>query len=144
MRGLLSSLILHDKVVTTEAKAKQLKQKVERLISRSKNLDLSARRKIRSLLPEKIAAEKLIERIAPQFKERIGGYVRVIKLPQRRGDNAPMARIEFVEKIAEAAPKKPTKQRKPAQKSAKVTRKVRVNPRSSRNAKKPRNKSKRS
>lgn len=124
MRGLLSSLILHDKVVTTEAKAKELKQRVEKLISRSKKLDLVSRRRILSLLPEEPAAKKLFERIVPQFKDRVGGYVRIIKLPSRKGDHSPMARVEFVEKIAEATPKELKKQLKSARKPARVMRKV--------------------
>lgn len=99
MRQLLSSLILHGKITTTEARAKFLKREVERFISRSKKLDLVARRRVLALLPEKEAARKFWEQIVPQFKKREGGYVRVVKLPHRRGDNAPMARIEFVEEI---------------------------------------------
>ncbi len=99
MRQLLSSLILHGKITTTEARAKLLKREIERFISRSKKLDLVARRRVLALLPEKEAAKKFWEQIIPQFKKREGGYVRVIKLPNRRGDNAPMARIEFVEEI---------------------------------------------
>lgn len=94
-------MILKEKIVTTEAKAKQLKQEIERLVSRSKKLDLTTRRRLLSFLHEKSAAEKLFERIVPQFQERVGGYVRVIKLPARRGDRAPMARVEFVEAIKE-------------------------------------------
>lgn len=101
VRGLLSSLVLREKIVTTEAKAKFLKREIERLISRSKKLDLAARRRVLALLPEKEAAEKLFERIVPQFLDRVGGYVRVIKLPPRRGDQAPLARVEFVEGIKE-------------------------------------------
>jgi len=99
VRNLLSFLIVHGKIETTEARAKNLKKEVERLISRSKKLDLVTRRYILALLPDKAAAEKLFGEVVPQFKERIGGYVRVVKLPPRRGDNAPMARVEFVEEI---------------------------------------------
>ncbi|GMR19306.1 MAG: 50S ribosomal protein L17 [Patescibacteria group bacterium] len=101
MRQLLSSLILHGKIVTIEARAKTLKRETERLISRSKRLDIAARRRILSILPEKEAAEKLFDRIIPQFQNRVGGYVRVVKLPHRRGDHAPLARVEFVEEIKE-------------------------------------------
>jgi len=104
VRQLLSSLITHGKLTTTEARAKALKREIERLISRSKKLDLTTRRRILSLLPEKSAAHRFLEQIVPQFKDRVGGYVRVVKLPPRRGDNAPMARVEFVEKIKEKAP----------------------------------------
>ena len=119
MRQLLSPLITHGKVTTTEARAKSLKREIERLISRSKKLDLTTRRRILSLLPEKSAAHRFLNQVVPQFKDRVGGYVRVVKLPPRRGDQAPMARVEFVEEIKEktAVPKEvkeaPAK-RKPA------------------------------
>ncbi len=105
VRNLISSLVLHSRVTTTEARAKNLKREVERIISRSKNLDLVARRRILSLFPKTVAA-KLLDRVIPQFKDRIGGYVRVIKLPHRLGDNAPMGRVEFVEEIKEPAKSK--------------------------------------
>jgi len=105
-RRQLCSLILHEKVTTTEARAKLLKREAERLISRSKRLDLTTRRRLLAFLPEKPAAEKLFERIVPQFTSRVGGYVRVIKLPPRRGDQAPLARVEFVEEIKTKGRKK--------------------------------------
>lgn len=131
MRQLLSSLILHGKITTTEARAKLLKREIERFISRSKKLDLVARRRVLALLPEKEAAKKFWEQIIPQFKKREGGYVRVIKLPNRRGDNAPMARIEFVEEIKAvkfekketAGEKKVTKGKQPV-KTARTMKKV--------------------
>lgn len=147
MRQLLSSLILHGKVTTTEARAKFLKREVERFISRSKKLDLVARRRVLALLPEKEAAKKFWEQIVPQFKKREGGYVRVVKLPHRRGDNAPMARIEFVEEIKAvksekketAGEKKAVKGKQPV-KTAGTTKKVAKKT----NAKNKSNKSKRS
>lgn len=103
MRQLFSSLIEREKVVTTEAKAKLLKREVDREISRSKRLDLVTHRRALGLFSGKKLVEKFLGQIVPQFKNRIGGYVRVIKLPYRRGDQAPMARIEFVEEIKKSA-----------------------------------------
>lgn len=109
MRQLFSPLIEYGKITTTEAKAKVLKRQMERLISRSKKLDLVVRRKILALFPQKQISRKFLEQVVPQFsakggsaaggKERVGGYVRVVKLPHRLGDHAPMARVEFVEEI---------------------------------------------
>jgi len=103
LRNQIADLILSGFLVTTEARAKTLKVGVERLISRTKSLDLAARRRVLAFLPKKPAAKKLLEQIVPQFKDRVGGYVRVVKLPPRRGDNAPMARVEFVEEITGGA-----------------------------------------
>lgn len=100
-RNQIAALILHGSLITTEARAKVLKSEVERLISRSGRADLATRRRILAFLQKNKAAKKLFGQIVPQFKNRKGGFVRVVKLPPRRGDNAPMARVEFVEKIAE-------------------------------------------
>lgn len=105
-RNQVSDLVLYGSLITTEARAKILKTEVERLISRAKKTDLATRRRVLAFLPSDRAAKKLFEQIVPQFMERVGGYVRVVKLPPRRGDNAPMARVEFVEKIAESAEEK--------------------------------------
>ena len=106
MRQLLSSLIQHGKIVTTQTKAKALKREVERLISRSKSLNLTVRRKALAIFSQKKLVEKFLGSVVPQFMERVGGYVRVVKLPPRRGDQAPMARVEFVEEIKELVAKK--------------------------------------
>ena len=126
MQKLLSSLIQHDKIVTTQTKAKALKREVERLISRSKSLNLTVRRRVLATFSQKKVAEKFLSQVVPQFKERVGGYVRVVKLPPRRGDQAPLARVEFVEEIKGAVEKKAepkaaaakTPAKKPAAKSA--------------------------
>jgi len=126
VQKLLSSLIQHDKIVTTQTKAKALKREVERLISRSKSLNLTVRRRVLATFSQKKVAEKFLNQVVPQFKERVGGYVRVVKLPPRRGDQAPLARVEFVEEIKGAVEKKAepkaaaakTPAKKPAAKSA--------------------------
>ncbi len=146
VRQLLNSLITHNKLVTTESRAKLLKKEVERLISRSKRLDLTVRRRALALFSRKQVALKFLEQIVPQFRERVGGYVRVVKLPHRRGDRAPLARVEFVEEIKEIkAPVKPESEvKKPAKK---VTTRVKAKEpvkKGAKNVKNKSNKSKRS
>lgn len=94
---LLHNLIVYEKIKTTDEKAKHLKQLVERLISRIKKADeLNALRRALEILPKK-SAYKLIYDITPRYRERTGGYVRIIKLPFRRiKDNAKISLIEFV------------------------------------------------
>ncbi|OQB43973.1 MAG: 50S ribosomal protein L17 [Parcubacteria group bacterium ADurb.Bin159] len=95
-RGLAVNLILYERIQTTEAKAKVLRPFIEKIISLGKGGDLAARRKVMSLIGNRAATKKLIEEIAPRYKERKGGYTRIIKTGVRKGDNAKMALIEFV------------------------------------------------
>ena len=111
VRNLISSLVLYGSVVTTEARAKNLKSEVEKLISRSKKLDLTVRRRLITSFSKDVAT-RLLEQVIPQFKDRVGGYARVIKLPHRLGDNAPMGRVEFVEEIKGSTSKRARKVRK--------------------------------
>lgn len=129
LRQLLPPLIEYGKVTTTEAKAKALKRQVERLISRSKRLDLVARRRVLAILPRDKLAEKFLGQIVPQLKERVGGYVRIVKLPHRLGDHAPMARVEFVEEITagEGQKQKPPRERKTGKKAVRKSAKQNEN-----------------
>lgn len=106
IRGLTTSLIIHERIQTTEAKAKEVAPRVERLVSYAKKGDLHNQRLLRSYLLTEKAAQKLIAELAPALKDRQGGYTRIIKSAPRRGDNARMATIMLVlpEKIAEARP----------------------------------------
>jgi large subunit ribosomal protein L17 len=100
LRGLAINLITHEKIVTTEAKAKTLRPQIEKMITKArvpKELTLSARRELLSALDNRIAVSKLLEDIGPRFAKRPGGYTRIIKLPIRKGDGAKMAQIEFTE-----------------------------------------------
>ncbi len=101
LRNQVADLILHGSLTTTQARAKTLKREVERFISRVKEGDLTTYRRTLAFLPKEKAVQKLFEQIIPQFKGRTGGFVRLIKLPPRRGDHAMMARIEFIEEIKE-------------------------------------------
>ncbi len=96
LRNLASSIIIFEKVKTTEAKAKVVKSFVERLITTSKKGDLTARRQLIEKLPQKMAVKKLMEVVGPKYKERKGGYTRIIKLGNRQGDGAKIVQIELV------------------------------------------------
>jgi large subunit ribosomal protein L17 len=98
LRNLAISLIEHGRIKTTDAKAKELIKFISKLVTLAKNDNLSARRRALSKLNNnKIAVRKLFDEVAPQFKERNGGYVRAIKLGYRKGDAAPVSIVEFVE-----------------------------------------------
>lgn len=91
-----SQLILYEKIKTTEAKAKALRPFVERLISHSKQPTLANRRYLMKYITVENAVKKLLEDVGPRYKERAGGYTRIMKLGQRQGDAARVARIELV------------------------------------------------
>jgi len=98
MSTLAKQLFVHEAIDTTEAKAKALRPYAERLITKAKRGDLSARRDVLKDIPDRDIVARLFHEIGPRFSERDGGYTRILKLGQRKGDGAPMARIELVER----------------------------------------------
>lgn len=96
MQSLGRALIQKEKIQTTEAKAKELRPFVEKLITRSKDGSLMSRRLLIERLNGKREAKKLIEVIGPKYKARNGGYTRIVKLTRRQSDGSPMAIIELV------------------------------------------------
>lgn len=96
VRGLLTSLVMHESITTTEAKAKEIAPQFERLVTKAKKGDLHNQRQLRSVLLTEVASQKMIYELAPAFAERNGGYTRIIKIANRRGDNAKMAVIQLV------------------------------------------------
>ena len=96
--NMAAALIKHEQIKTTLPKAKDLRRYVEPLITLAKRGDLHARRQAYSKLPEQKWAAKLFDELGPRYKERNGGYTRVLKAGFRYGDNAPMAVIEFVDR----------------------------------------------
>jgi large subunit ribosomal protein L17 len=96
MANLVASLIASGALVTTEAKAKALRPIAEKLITKAKHGGLHNHRQVVAYIRDKDMAHKLFAEIAPRYANRPGGYLRILKLGPRHGDNAPMARIEFV------------------------------------------------
>jgi large subunit ribosomal protein L17 len=98
MKGLVLSLIKHERITTTEAKAKELRPMIEKLVTLGKKTKtIAGRRLIASrLYNSAIGTKKLVEEIAPKYEKRAGGYTRIMKLPPRLGDGSKMAIIEFI------------------------------------------------
>ncbi|HEX4214903.1 MAG TPA: 50S ribosomal protein L17 [Candidatus Dormibacteraeota bacterium] len=97
LRNLSTSLLEHGRITTTEAKAKELKRHVERLITIAKADDLAARRRVAEDVSKPEVAEKLFRNLIPRLQERPGGYTRIIHKGPRLGDAAPMVVIELVD-----------------------------------------------
>ena len=114
LAGLAESLILHESIETTLPKAKEIVPYVERLITKAKKGDLHNRRQIISQLQTLEAAHKLVDQIAPKLSGRNSGHLRVERTRVRRGDNAQLARVSFVDNLKDA----PKAAAKPAAKEA--------------------------
>ncbi|HKX69411.1 MAG TPA: 50S ribosomal protein L17 [Intrasporangium sp.] len=120
LSNLTTSLFEHDRITTTAAKAKRLRPLAERLITFAKRGDLSARRRVLTVVRDKGVVHRLFAEIAPDMAQREGGYTRITKIGARKGDNAPMVVVELVReplsakkatvKEAEAATKRAAKQ----------------------------------
>tara|TARA_B100000674_G_C37902292_1_gene944337 strand:- start:293 stop:730 length:438 start_codon:yes stop_codon:yes gene_type:complete len=93
-----NALIKHEQITTTLAKAKELKRFVEKIITLGKKGDLISRRKSVSILQDQKMSKKVFDELASRYKNRSGGYTRIVKLGNRFGDNAPTAIIEFVDR----------------------------------------------
>ncbi|MFH8366215.1 50S ribosomal protein L17 [Streptomyces sp. NPDC018031] len=97
LANLAKSLFEHGRITTTEAKARRLRPVAERLITKAKKGDIHNRRLVLQTITDKSIVHTLFTEIAPRYAERPGGYTRITKIGNRRGDNAPMAVIELVE-----------------------------------------------
>ena len=100
--NMCANLIHHEQIVTTLPKAKDLRPVVEKLVTLGKRGDLHARRMAMAALRQPAIVKKLFDTIGPRYKERQGGYTRVLKAGFRFGDNAPLAVIEFVDRDVDA------------------------------------------
>ncbi|GAB3582690.1 50S ribosomal protein L17, sunset domain variant [Calidifontibacter terrae] len=106
LANLAQALFEHDRITTTEAKAKRLRPLAERLVTFAKRGDLHARRRVMTVVKDKGVVHRLFTEIAPDMAERQGGYTRITKIAPRKGDNAPMAVIELVREPVNAKPKR--------------------------------------
>lgn len=113
MRNMVTSFFEHERITTTDTRAKELRKVVERMITLGKRGELHARRQALQVIRDEKVVAKLFEMIAPRYQDRPGGYTRIIKLNSRQGDQAPMAVIELVEE--EFTPKQ-KKAKTPAEK----------------------------
>jgi large subunit ribosomal protein L17 len=102
VKGLADSLVKYESIETTLPKAKEVVPYVEKLITKAKKGDLHNRRQVISGLQTVASAHKLVDEMAPKMTARNSGHVRVIKTRTRRGDNAQMARVSFVDDLKEA------------------------------------------
>ena len=96
-RNMVTDLLRHEKLVTTEPKAKEVRGIAEKMITLGKKSGLHSYRQALSFIMDKKVTEKLFADLAPRYQERSGGYTRIIKLPPRLGDGAPMVKLELVE-----------------------------------------------
>jgi large subunit ribosomal protein L17 len=114
-KNLVLALIRHGRIRTTDAKAKELRRVADRMVTLGKQNDLAARRHAFAFVQSHEAVQKLFNEIAPRFKDRSGGYTRVVKFGFRRGDAAPLSIIEFT------GAEEQTKGKKPRKRAAKKT-----------------------
>ena len=98
LRNMVTSLLEHEQIKTTDAKAKELRGITDRMITLAKRGDLHARRQALSVIQSKEVTAKLFDELAERYRERPGGYTRVIKVGNRHGDSAPVSIIELVDR----------------------------------------------
>ena len=96
MNNLAAQVISHEKVKTTEAKAKEVRSLIDKLITLGKKGDITSRRRVISFIGNSDATRKIFDELAERYKERNGGYTRILKLGLRKGDRAPLVQIELV------------------------------------------------
>ena len=104
MRSLAISIILHESIKTTLAKAKEIRGFLEPLVTLAKENNVANQRKVYAKLRDRAAVAKLFDNIGPRFVERPGGYLRVIKRGYRSGDKSPIAQVEFLKEEIEESP----------------------------------------
>lgn len=109
LRNMITDLLRHEKIKTTDTRAKELRRVAEKTITIAKEGTLHARRKAASIVRDKEVLKKLFDEIAKKYRDRPGGYTRIIKLGIRRGDNAPISLVELVEETSEPKRKKKSK-----------------------------------
>lgn len=123
MRNLVTLLLRHERIKTTDPKAKELRRWVDRMIGLGKEGSLHARRRALGFIRDKAVVRKVFDTLAPRFKERNGGYTRIVKLGWRRGDHAALSMIQLVsgdgaEKAAASAGEKKKRRRSASKQDA--------------------------
>ena len=118
LRNMVTSLLEHEKITTTDARAKELRPMAEKLITLAKRGDLHARRQATEVVRDSKTVAKLFERIAPRYADRPGGYTRIVKLGHRLGDNAALSLISLVEEACAPKAKQKAPKVAPAPKAA--------------------------
>ena len=101
LSNMMNSLFAHERITTTQTRAKELKRTAERVITFAKQGDLHARRRVLRVIEDKQVVAKLFDELGPRYKSRNGGYTRVVKLGPRRGDGAFMSIVELVDRPGE-------------------------------------------
>lgn len=111
MRNMVTSLIEHERIETTDTRAKEIRRLADRMVTLGKRGDLHSLRLSLKTVRTKTAAKKLFDELAPRFKEKQGGYTRIVKIGRRVGDNADMAILEWSlpQASADSSKKKPAK-----------------------------------
>jgi len=118
-RNMVTSLLQHERIVTTEGKSKEAGRLTEKMITLGKRGDLHARRQAVSFIKSNEVVKKLFSELAERYRSRDGGYTRVLKLEPRAGDNAPMAMVELVDRPMVVQPEKADKGKKKEAKAPK-------------------------
>jgi large subunit ribosomal protein L17 len=118
LSNLATSLFEHGAITTTAAKAKRLQPLAEQMITKAKRGDLNSRRQVMKRIKDKSVVHVLFTEIGERYADRPGGYTRITKLGPRKGDNAPMVKIELVEALADSPKAAKTAKKAPAKKAA--------------------------
>ena len=105
-RNMVTSFLKYEKVKTTDVKAKELKKVAEQMITLGKRGDLHARRQALAFVRDPAVVGKLFSELSERYRERAGGYTRIMKMGYRTGDNAPLSIIEFIDAVQRQKPKK--------------------------------------
>ena len=106
LRNMVTSFLKHEKVKTTDVKAKELKKVAEKMVTLGKRGDLHARRQAAAFVRDKEIVAKLFEELSARYRDWNGGYTRIVKMGFRVGDNAPMSTIEFIREATQEQPKR--------------------------------------
>ena len=106
LRNMVTSFLKHEKIRTTDVKAKELKKVAEKMVTLGKRGDLHARRQASAFVRDRAVITKLFDELSVRYRDWNGGYTRIVKMGSRNGDNAPMSTIEFIREAASEQPQK--------------------------------------